>query len=333
MKNTYLPCLLFLLMLGCSKNSTTTDVPDPAPNNKSYYTGVDLSTPDRIEWEHHGTASNFYVLGYGYDVTGKYAHPISVRNSVVDVDLLAQEEPELVTNFKAISGSSDINFNGSITSCQESLANLSGIKKGTSIYNGVFNTAFKADTSFPSLDYHYSGISAINTKYLIRFHDLSNRLNNYLTPQFTADVAQLSALEIIAKYGTHVLREVYIGERIDYLYRASTHNIQHLVARREFITEQLVYDNDRPFEDNQYVKENFAVDLVSNYPHEINHWMIDFTNYTGQAIKLGNPKDKTEQHLSLVNYGDTALIPIYEFVVDAKKKATLKEAYIKYLGL
>ncbi len=46
--------------------------PNPEKVNP-YKTGADLSCSKSLHWENKGLSENYYMLGYGFDATGKYA--------------------------------------------------------------------------------------------------------------------------------------------------------------------------------------------------------------------------------------------------------------------
>ncbi|MCD8167234.1 MAG: hypothetical protein LUE93_14670 [Bacteroides sp.] len=52
--------------------------PDPGPKESPYKTGVDKSLALFVDWD-YGDTDEYFLLGYGYDATGRYAHPGFVR--------------------------------------------------------------------------------------------------------------------------------------------------------------------------------------------------------------------------------------------------------------
>lgn len=116
--------------------------------------------------------------------------------------------------------------------------------------------------------------------------DFSEFQSKYLTVQFKKDLEIKSAKEIIALYGTHVLKKIDIGQRMDYLY---CHN-QEFNGRKWFIPTMYKYFIPTPStwtetpKEAAPLKQNLAVELVEGNKLAPNFWMIDVTNYTGEKI-------------------------------------------------
>lgn len=80
--------LLFSIILftSCSDddNNNQDPIDQPTEQNK-YKTGTDLSKTYPLAKPHSTfTGEAFHALGYGYDITGKYAHPDWIRKKIVD---------------------------------------------------------------------------------------------------------------------------------------------------------------------------------------------------------------------------------------------------------
>ncbi|MBD8389027.1 MAC/perforin domain-containing protein [Dysgonomonas sp. BGC7] len=337
--------LLLFAFASCSDDNGYQDpipnlTPTPEPTNP-YKTGKDLSSSKSVSWKNKGVEDNYFMLGYGFDATGKFAHPASVRNKIFDVDKYKADRDGAVTLFKVLSGSAEIIFIGTKAECLDRLASLGGFSKDESVkyknlFKATFETAFINDISFPELDYSYSGYSSTAAIYLARFLYRQQTATKYLTEEFKADLQKLSPDEIIKKYGTHLLREVYVGQRIDYLYRANSSDLRILNSWSGYnayyyfripTSGLTVYKPDvaSPQKENLYIE---AVDGTSSKP---NAWMIDITNYQSEPIVFEGWGNITDETMVLVNFSDEALIPIYDLVEDTTKKEELRQAYEKYL--
>lgn len=287
-------------------------------------------------------SENYYMLGYGFDATGKYVHPAWVRNKIIDIDRYEAGSEGSASLFKVLSGSPEINILGTKKECLMDLASLAGFDKSKinqhkNLFKATFESAFVNDTSYPNLDYSYSGYSSVSAIYLARFIYKSEYMNKSLTEEFKSDLQSLSADKIITKYGTHLLTEVYVGMRIDYLYRANSSDWDILnrwsgynaFYYLKILTSGLtVYKPD--IENPQ--KENIYIEIVDGRQAEPNSWMIDITNYEGTPVTFEGWGKISDTDLALVNFTDKALIPIYELVPDMTKKEELRKAYEKYLN-
>lgn len=217
-----------------------------------------------------------------------------MRNKIIDVDSYEADSEGSASLFKVLSGSAEINIFGTKKECLTNLASLAGfdkseINKHKNLFKATFESTFVNDTSYPNLDYYYSGYSSVSAIYLARFIYSSRYMNKYLTEAFKSDLQSLSADQIIIKYGTHLLTEVYVGMRIDYLYRANSSDrdvLNRWSGYNAFYYFQIptsgltVYKPD--IENPQ--KENIYIEVVDGRQAKPNSWMIDITNYEGTPV-------------------------------------------------
>lgn len=344
--------ILFLLILACTscsdRDNDITDLPDnnetPLPN--PYKTGKDLSLSASVTWDRKGMDDKYFMLGYGYDATGKYAHPASVRNKVLNLEEYIKDEGPVLFSRSTSSGP-DLFIGGTQRECIEDLGGKAGFSAGEisryrNLFKGKFDSPFKNDTSFPGLSYQYHGVSQINVVYHLSFLYSSYRQelfqSRYLTDNFKADLESKSAGEILKIYGTHILSSILIGERIDYLYRyagdeKSNSSDWFLYNIHHYFSQGPTTWTDGPKKDAP-LKENMYIEVIDGTRPDPNSWMIDITNFKGERIVFDGWKNITDNNnLTLVNFrNDRGLIPIYEFVKDPAKREALTKAYQEYLS-
>jgi len=332
--------ILFLLVFACASCSDddNNNPADHGSQDSPYKTGKDLSTTTQVRWENKGIEDKYYMLGYGYDVTGKYAHPASVRNRVIDIDKFAEEDESRINKSWTTSSSPIFQMEGSAEKCRAEMASKVGFSdKETAKYRNLFRdtfiSPFKNDTSFTDLEYHYASISQINIvcfmEYIEEHFDMK-----HLSDEFKSDLQSKTSEEIINIYGTHVLKNIVMGEKINYLYR-HTISIDNPGSRwflfkihSHFIPGPGMWD-DKP-EVATPLKENLYVEVVDAMHPKA--WMIDITNYTGERIVFEGWNNITDDNQTLVDFRKkNCLVPIYELVDDTQKKEELREAFEKYL--
>lgn len=346
-------CLLILS--ACSDNDKY--IPEPGPNpdpdpddgkeeaENPYKTDKDLSSSTFVDWDSKNMSETYFMLGYGYDATGKYAHPASVRNKVLDVEKFDQDYNE-ITLFKATSGGTELYIAGTLEECRKSMAESAGfdsqkIYKYKNLFKGIFEHAFEKDTSFPRLSYYYRGISQLYVMYHVYFLYMSNMQERfqtkYLNEVFKTDLETKSSEEIVRLYGTHILSGIKIGERMDYLYRYAEDKNSNsaqwfLYSMHRYFSEGPSIGGSQP-QGNAPLKENIYIEAVDGTKPDPNAWMVDITNYKGEMILFDGWDNITDANLTLVAFrGNKSLIPIYEFVKDSVKKAELMQYCEKYLG-
>lgn len=346
--------LMFIVSVSCSDDNHNDN--DDSNNNDGdkeetrnpYRTDIDLSSSQYIAYDKKGMQDTYFMLGYGYDATGKYAHPSSVRNKVLDLEKYKNDYKSSIILRWSSSAGAGLGLNGTKKECIETLGEYVGFSKTeTAKYKNLFkdniDVAFKNDTSFPNLSYKYIGTSQLFTYYHAYFLYLSSMQERfqtkYLTDEFKNDIDTKPAEEIISTYGTHILKGILVGHRADYLYRyAEDVNLNSY--------DWFLYNNHNYFSFGPWswgnkpemeapLKENLYIAIIDGKQYNPNAWMIDITNYKGEPIVFNGWKDIDDkiENLTLINFrGDDSLIPIYEFVKDPLKKEELKKAYERYLS-
>ena len=341
--------LLFIIFTSCSDdNSGTEPGDDPGGNEKEkenpYKTGKDLSSASFLNWDNRGIEDTYYVLGYGYDATGKYAHPSSVRNKVLDMEKF-DEDYDRVYYSRSTSAGPELNIGRTQEECRKSMAWKAGfsddeISQYKNLFKEKFVSPFADDTSFPDLSYQYLGISQMLVQYHMYFFYMSyleKRIYEYMTDEFKNDLESKSAEEIIQIYGTHILTAIKIGERIDYLYRyagdENSNSYSWFLYNMHRYFSQGPSTWGSPPEGNSPLKENLYIEVVDGTRPDPNAWMVDITNYTGERILFEGWNNITDANLTLVDFrSNNGLEPIYNFVYDPVKKEELRKAYVKYLS-
>lgn len=347
--------LFFFILLGssCSDRNELPELPleeedqEVSEDKNPYITGVDLSTSKSIHWEKNWAQEPFFMLGYGYDVTGKYAHPAFIRGKVINMTKYHEDNASQLNILRANSGSYGLSVRGTDKEWIKTIAERAGFTaQEVSIYKNLFSKTFEAsfddDTSFPDLPYYFLGTSDMLVSSLIEFNYPKHRkewfLNNYLTDEFRNDVNTKPAEEIIKIYGTHLLTDIKVGQRIDYVYRyaedkASSSDDWFLYNMRQYFQGMGFIGDSKPTIISP-LKENMYVEVVDGAGSSPNAWMLDITNYEKERIQFDGWNKITEEHLTLVDFWrrDRPLTPIYEFVEDEGRKKALIAAYQKYLG-
>lgn len=335
--------LSLFLLASCSKAPEDKPItPEPEEKINPYFTGIDLSNTRHINWKTEELPDKYYMLGYGYDITGKYAHPASIRHKVIDINAYDNDGETVYHNFSS-SGKPDLEISGTRETCIQVMGKRAGLSeeelsKHKNIFRETFESPFESDTTFRSINYKYEGISqvVVYASFGIFEMDLEKFRAKYLTSEFKKDLETKTAAEIITLYGTHVLKKINVGQRMDYFYR---HNHEsdgrHWLIptiRKYFLPAPSVW-TETPQEEAP-LKQNLSIELIrANRLIATNSWMIDITNYTGKKIVSLEWNNILEKDHTLVNFSrNDGVVPIYEFVKDTAKKEALIKAYNAYLG-
>lgn len=356
--NLFALALIALLncFIACSDDDPENVIPPSPQEQNKYITGTDLSRSYNLE-KALPTFSDetFHALGYGYDITGKYAHPDWIRKKVVDPQKFEDDHYHDVMHHWSVfvHGGS-----GTITGAKDDVKkeildmlnldtrNISVEYKNA--FKGIFDTPFENDTVFVDHEYYYAIDRFASTWYEHYFNLFGNEdfltLLDYLTDDFKSDLVSKSAKEIIALYGTHVMVDVEVGWRQDYYYRNTSND--DLQKRMVYASSQFLGSTPgiwmSPGPNTSNDKENLYSEYVSGVDgvNEPVAWMFDLTNYE-QGLHFES-REHAIQNESLVligwgkrsNFSSTGfgpIIPIYEFVSDVSKREALQKAYKEYL--
>ena len=276
------------------------------------------------------------ILGYGYDITGPYLDTKSSRAIVFDTNNLL--EKGLITpykleesRFRYSSGKDVIDFTTNMSSSlQMSTPGILKVIGGASL-NIAFggNSHYNSDYSFAYCTQQY-----IDSRYRISEADI-NVLKTCLTKQFIERLSTYTPEQIVEEYGTHVLKDIYLGAKFEVYYMAKSTSS----SKKESINAGLgaslfsLFKMDGKF---QY-DESLA---ITNKEQSLYYFTIGGDPAVGvqgslnpensPSIDIGkwmaSVKSSTPKFIDVDN-NSQSFIPIYELVTDPTKKQTLK-AYI-----
>ena len=276
------------------------------------------------------------ILGYGYDITGPYLDTKSSRAIVFDTNKLL--EKGLITpykleesRFRYSSGKDVIDFTTNMSSSlQMSTPGILKVIGGASLkiaFGG--NSHYNSDYSFAYCTQQY-----IDSRYRISEADI-NVLKTCLTKQFIERLSTYTPEQIVEEYGTHVLKDIYLGAKFEVYYMAKSTSS----SKKESINAGLgaslfsLFKMDGKF---QY-DESLA---ITNKEQSLYYFTIGGDPAVGvqgslnpensPSIDIGkwmaSVKSSTPKFIDVDN-NSQSFIPIYELVTDPTKKQTLK-AYI-----
>ncbi len=276
------------------------------------------------------------ILGYGYDITGPYLDTKSSRAIVFDTNKLL--EKGLITpykleesRFRYSSGKDVIDFTTNMSSSlQMSTPGILKVIGGASL-NIAFggNSHYNSDYSFAYCTQQY-----IDSRYRISEADI-NVLKTCLTKQFIERLSTYTPEQIVEEYGTHVLKDIYLGAKFEVYYMAKSTSSSKKESINAVLGASLfsLFKMDGKF---QY-DESLA---ITNKEQSLYYFTIGGDPAVGvqgslnpensPSIDIGkwmaSVKSSTPKFIDVDN-NSQSFIPIYELVTDPTKKQTLK-AYI-----
>jgi hypothetical protein len=282
---------------------------------------------------------NYNLLGYGYDITGKYADTSAVRNPVIDIATFVLDNPQRVMSFQAVKSGFDVISSGNAEELSHQLSSSLETTSGFNFFKATITSAFP-DQDALSKKYVYTYYSYIARQRIIRLMNYTDLLKHYLTPSFTRDIQLLSTSDLVKKYGTHLLTGIHTGNRFNILYQGEMKNDYNRaeVARTGFIftlkkvfhlfsgsLDPINLSNLENLKSSKVFCEvrggdasRIKIDRTTKVPTiDIQDWTSNFTEK--QTVFVGIDQRN-------------GLIPLYELIPDPSKQAEVKDYITSYLS-
>lgn len=201
--NAFIISLFLILLVACNKDLEVNSNIETAPRSAG--------------------DGNLDVLGYGYDITGEFATNRSVKGQVLNVIKLKQDQSNRVESEVFSEDETFINSGETMNAYSKNLSSklkfhanaLFGLAKTT--ITGAFSNAERDSSIFS-----YASLDKLIVRKRLRLVGDRKILRNYLSSGFKSDVKTLTAPEIVAQYGTHVLSNIYLGAKLRFVYQSQT---------------------------------------------------------------------------------------------------------------
>lgn len=294
------------------------------------------------------------VLGFGYDVTGEYLHPLSVKSPILDIGKYEQDHKDRLihgtSSFgfdKMYYGYSSSDYVKDITTETKATYTMNyGNEKDTSFFSADIknNSYLKTEYSY-SDKYSFASLDAVRNRKHIYINDEVSVLSQYLSDAFKNDLNRLSPDRIIERYGTHVLTDFLIGGRYKLMFRSVITKSRDASTKRETVHSGFKVSLGKMgfgynLEQSETVNESLAKE---NQSKEL---FVLFYGGNGPSLKYnlenGMPTSvdiqSWENLVSLENACLTEIIwketyPIYSFISDPIKKQEIKDAVDRHIKL
>lgn len=281
--------------------------------------------------------ATYNFLGFGYDITDQYNDASSVRSEVINIPLLVKSNPYQFDLSRATTGYWE-NYSGeTATDLAGQLSQKFDETSGLKVFKNTIASAFPGADTFNG-KYVYGYYSAIAVRMSMRIVDnYNNALNSYVTDRFLQEVNTLTAAELVKKYGTHVLRRVILGSRLNAVYQAEAPNTN----RKKISSTGLRYAMNATF--GLPTGELDPMDLVAlnaNTSAKIYFYAIGGDQSKLKEINVNNKtfvnptewfSSTTEEKTRFIGTAKDGLIPLYDLITDVNKKAVVKAYIIKYI--
>lgn len=302
----------------------------------------------------------YETLGYGYDITGEYLDFYSIKKPVVDIDAFIQNHPSKYHNPFIGKISSSVyageDFKSYMRAIQEATEynfslNFTSISKddNKSEQNAAFGGGTKSERSS---SYEYSSKYSFARVDIIKRHkqyviDASpEELSHFLTADFAHDLDNLPASDIIKKYGTHVLLNIEAGGIYTFFYKSQIIHEKSNAKKSSTVSAGIkgliqkfginIGGTSSSTEETQLESNNIAWECqIESNGGSRNGLSLSFTSQTSipnTSINIDNwaaSVDDTHSVLVKINWDNA--FPIYDFILDHQKKASIQHAVKEYL--
>lgn len=276
------------------------------------------------------------VIGYGYDVTGKYADASASRNAVIDIPAFSAANPNRL--YVSYPNSQDFVSTYGVNA-RDFSSKISKTINATASYS-VFSATVEASTTETntfSSKYMYGIYNLLLQKKQIQLNASTDLLKNYLTPEFTADLNSQSPAYIVSKYGTHVHVNIITGAKLEILYQSETSSSSREVATSAGLKVSVakIFSigaststdvKNAESNSNQRLTYHTVGGSISVPLATIN---VDGATTVSLAAWQGSV---TEANSVLVAIPADGLIAITDLVSDATKKAALENYITQYIA-
>lgn len=326
MKKEFLLLFLVLIFAACNDQVDKTDLQPLAS------TAIELTYPSGI-----GTSGDTIngLLGYGYDASG-LCDTISVKAKVfatLPIYGLYLDHPNS-TFPTLVSGST---FNELLTKIRNPYIIRGSGEILTQHLKSLMKLANVSDSINSNYAYTYYACTYINLHRSF-YPDADNQ--RYLSSDFKNDIVTLTANEIVSKYGTHVITNLFNGTKFEVLYRCKFSS-----PTNGTVCEDLFYNRMKEFmggifgiykeidTNTKHFQSGEQLIYNSIGSRKKISGIINVTDYNPDSIRLniGSIFDKENIKTQFVTIGSDGILPIYELINDETKKQEVKLYIEKYM--
>lgn len=275
------------------------------------------------------------MIGRGYDATQQYCKEAYVASAVLDLDLMASAG--LIADIVSPLEANDfISYGSSLTEYHENLTNQLGISGKLYGFTASIQNNF-AITSSSSIENSYYTARKCYKKYIYKMKasPISDLLP-CLTKEFQADVERLSAEDLIKRYGTHVICGISTGGVIEYHAAASCTETEskedvklalefgykglfNISAKEQLEKQQTFKNKHSEFQEKMICRGGDSYLLITSKDSPLlsglEQWSASLTDES-KTVLVDFEGSSGE---------DGKLIPLYKFITDPQKSATVEK--------
>lgn len=334
MKKLILSLAVIAMLASCKKKTPIVVPPEPEKEKLAKDINVYISGFTRFTDPAPQGNGIYNFLGYGYDVTDKYNNQEAVRLNVIDVSSFVAANP---TRFDLGWPKASYSINKIATSAEDFSSQLSNdflATKGLKLFRNTVKSSSSWD-NFLDRKYVYGYYSKVVEQKRIKF--MASASGSYLSTNFVQDLAALDPAALVQRYGTHVLQDITLGASFSVIYQASTAGQD----KHKISAAGLRYTLNKGF--GLFTGELDPIDLAALNANK--GATIYYIATGGDLSKLQWNQtfqipffsindwhsSATEDKSKLIRIAEDGLVPLEDFIADAKKKAVVKAYIAQYI--
>lgn len=298
------------------------------------------------------------ALGYGYDVTGEYLSPQSIRKQVLDIAGYKVSKPERITEGTASYGHTECYYGGAFSDYLKDIISSSEVTDSfrhedeASILNtylyfvGNFaNHQYLQSKYSHSEQYSFASMEIFQQSKHIHINDQVSSMLEFLSKDFQEDLDKYPADKIVEMYGTHVLMDICLGGRYKLIYRSAIeekvyytnkkyiikHEFNTLLSKIGFLVLSSNMQTDEEFNLNKPNKDLYVQlyleDGIMSFKYDLEDGIPTYKDIQ----KWGDETLGVGTQLTRINWKES--YPLYEFISDPVKKNDIKSAVESYIRM
>jgi len=306
-------------------------------------------------WEIAKPNNSYYSIGFSYDITEGYVNNDAVKLPVVNVDKFIENNSRKFLIDKASYGTTKLYAGASAEDFAKEVATGYKVADNASfpvkIVKIEANLKFDADmgnTYSYSSKYSYARIELLRILHKVKLTTTPAELQDYLEDTFIENLNNLSADQLISKYGTHVLLNLTVGGKLDFDYRGEFFSTTNTTEKKYLASTGakasfLGFGGGSQYTVSSSEKETLTKktgdwELLITYCGGNNSGVsnITFNPETGYPTTTFNPSaweaSVKEENAYLIDINWEEPYPIYEFIKDPIKKQAVKIAFNNYIN-
>jgi hypothetical protein len=279
-------------------------------------------------------SGKFSFIGYGYNITGKYADTSSVKMPAINIDAYAAAYPNRVDIGRTTSAGAESTYAKDAEDYSYKISSQLKESEGMRLFKHTITNAFPGQDAL-SDKYIYAQYTYAITWKTIKTNWGDAGVKDYLTAEFRNDVQSLTPENLVKKYGTHILSGVTLGENFNVYYQAKSTGSDKLhssivgftyALKQVFGVMSGFLDPLKPTEINAVSEPKLVYEAIGGDPSKVNKTVAN-----GKTLIRFNEWISTCTEDKALFTDIVSMSPLYMLIDDPAKKAEVKNYITSYI--